>query len=185
MSVLLRPAASVTTHSLLALAVGLAVRETVAAFAPDQPVVVKWPNDVRIGARKVAGILAEASFRAAELQWAIVGIGCNVNGRDFPEGLGESATSIEVATGQPVDRAAVLEQLLADLETGIDELWTHGPTRTLASLTSHCETLGQRVTRDEISGFAIAIASDGALLLRDDAGAVHSMHGGEIQSERR
>ena len=85
---------------------------------------IKWPNDVWIGSRKVAGILVEAGQ-----DFAVVGIGINVNIGLFPPQLAALATSLQLAAGQAVDRAAVLTSVLRhfalrrlQLAAGFDEL---------------------------------------------------------------
>ena len=91
------------------LAVALAVCEACEAIAAVS-CTIKWPNDVWIEERKVAGILIEARPREC---WAVLGIGLNVDtavGELAPE-LRETATSLRIATGEPADRDAALDAL--------------------------------------------------------------------------
>src|SRR5512134_2109839 len=91
-SILVRPAEPKALWPRLALAAGLAVAEAAESFGP--PAGIKWPNDVWIGRRKVAGILVEAGP-----DFAIVGIGLNVHTTSFPAEVSEIATSLRIASG--------------------------------------------------------------------------------------
>ena len=78
----------------------------------------KLPNDVLLQGRKVAGVLAETGFRGAEPEWAVLGIGCNINAlpEEFPEDLRAVSTSLLAESGRVTDRAAVLRSILEHLE---------------------------------------------------------------------
>ena len=105
---------------LLPLAVALAVCEACEAVAPVS-CAIKWPNDVWIEERKVAGILIEARPREG---WAVLGIGLNVDTPvdELAPELRETATSLRIATGDPVERDAALEALFDRLAAWIDAL---------------------------------------------------------------
>jgi BirA family biotin operon repressor/biotin-[acetyl-CoA-carboxylase] ligase len=104
-SILLRPAEPKALWPRLALAAGLAVAEAVESFGPAAG--IKWPNDVWIGSRKVAGILVEAGA-----DFAIVGIGLNVNTTRFPDEVAAIASSLELETGMPHSRGDVLGAII-------------------------------------------------------------------------
>lgn len=87
----------------------LAVYDVVSALLPGR-VRVKWPNDILVDRRKLAGILIECDLVGERVRNAIVGVGLNVNSRDLPEEL--TATSLRLETGEEHDRRAVLESLL-------------------------------------------------------------------------
>lgn len=97
---------------------GLAVADTVRAFLPPDlanTVRLKWPNDVYVGKRKIAGILVQNGLRGSAISWSVLGIGLNVNETNFPPELELSATSLALLLGSTVDREAVLATLLANL----------------------------------------------------------------------
>lgn len=101
----------------LAKLTALAVRDTVVEVlrAGAEPITVKWPNDVLVGRRKVAGILIECDLLGDRVRHAVVGIGLNVNSTDLPEEL--VATSLRMASGGHLhERRAVLRTLLAALD---------------------------------------------------------------------
>jgi BirA family transcriptional regulator, biotin operon repressor / biotin---[acetyl-CoA-carboxylase] ligase len=99
--------------ALLTIAAGVAIAEGIRA-ATGLPAEIKWPNDVVIGGRKLAGILAEA---VAQAGWppiiVVVGFGVNVQPAAYPPELAARATSIEAETNRPADRAVVLAEILA------------------------------------------------------------------------
>ncbi len=115
-SVLLRLAVPAERLMLLPLAVGLAATQAideVTGLAVD----IRWPNDLLIGPLKAGGILVEARKDSKDPRHAVVaGIGINVHQRAFPDDLGTPATSLDVATGRPVSRQALLVALLCALE---------------------------------------------------------------------
>jgi BirA family transcriptional regulator, biotin operon repressor / biotin---[acetyl-CoA-carboxylase] ligase len=96
--------------------VALAVRDAVQHFLPDALVEVKWPNDILVNRRKIAGILLENQLQGNTLSSAIVGIGINVNQIDFPgTGYGQP-TSLSAVAEHPFDLHTVLDEVLARLE---------------------------------------------------------------------
>jgi BirA family biotin operon repressor/biotin-[acetyl-CoA-carboxylase] ligase len=99
----------------LSQAVALAVAATVQHFLPVALVQVKWPNDVYLENKKVAGILIQNTLAGSVMKWSVVGIGLNVNEATFPAELPQ-ATSLCQWTDTPLDREAVLRQLFAALE---------------------------------------------------------------------
>ena len=147
---------------------------------------VKWPNDVRIGGRKIAGILIETAASSGGLAYALVGIGVNVNfdPADHPE-IADLATSIRRETGRAADRSAVLETLLAHFDDLYAEV-RHG-----ASLTPRwaatLETLGRQVRLSwqgrAVEGRAESVDERGNLVLRLDDGSAFTAVAGEVTSQ--
>lgn len=127
-SIVLRPSGDFSRNAnpaaLLTLASGVAIAEGVRA-GTGLPAEIKWPNDVMIGKRKIAGVLAEAAAQAGVLQYIILGFGVNLRSAAYPLEFADKATSIEAETSRPADRALVLGQMLgafaaryADLQAG-------------------------------------------------------------------
>ncbi|WP_420461089.1 biotin--[acetyl-CoA-carboxylase] ligase [Neolewinella sp.] len=125
LSLLLRPD-RLTVNHLLALMqfVALAVADTVAVYLPTERICLKWPNDVYVGRQKIAGILLQNGLRGTQVQWAVAGIGLNVNERDFPEPLARSATSLSQHLGKTQDLAAVQTTLFDALSARYELLAT-------------------------------------------------------------
>jgi len=129
-SIVLRPAGDLSAHRnpavLLTLASGVAIAEGVRA-ATGLPAEIKWPNDVMIGKRKLAGVLAEATSQSGALQHVIVGFGINLQPAAYPPDVARRATSIEAEMGgRGADRAQLLVEILAafaaryaDLQAGM------------------------------------------------------------------
>jgi BirA family biotin operon repressor/biotin-[acetyl-CoA-carboxylase] ligase len=166
-SVLLRPEISPERWHLVNSAVALSARQAVlevAGFAPD----LKWPNDLLVGDRKLAGVLAEAAGAAL-----VVGLGCNVSWA--PQG----AVSAEEAAGRPVDRQAILEALLLELE-GWYGRWDAVP----AAYRPACATIGRRVRVEApggpLEGTATGVDGDGRLLLRRPGGEEVALAAGDV-----
>ena len=156
------------------------------AEATDLKPSVKWPNDVRVNGRKIAGILVETAMEGDEVRHAVVGIGVNANldPSDFPE-IASTATSIAGETGRPVDRSGLLTLVLERL----DELYRgvkagHSLTSEWAAL---LETLGRNVQvrwRDQVvEGLAKSVDEQGNLVLLMPDGSTFTAVAGEVTSQ--
>ena len=116
LSLLLRPDRLSVDHlPALTQCVALAVADTVAGYVSPEDVRVKWPNDVYVGDQKIAGILLQNGLRGTQVQWAVAGIGLNVNEQKFPGELAGKATSLRLLGGVEVALAQVQGQLFAAL----------------------------------------------------------------------
>jgi BirA family biotin operon repressor/biotin-[acetyl-CoA-carboxylase] ligase len=185
LSVLLRPPIAAPRVPPLTLLVGAVAAEVVAALgaAPH----LKWPNDVLLptpaGLRKVAGILVEMATERDRVRQVVVGLGLNVNAQAFPPELADRATSLRLSLGRPVDRGQLLTAFLNAFEPAYDHFVNAGPADALARWRTHA-ALGARcrIERDGtvISGVALDVDDEGALLVRDDDGAVRRVLSGEI-----
>lgn len=200
-SLLLRPELDAKTIAALPLVVGLAVREVVArrlerpdALFPAPPVLVKWPNDVLVESRKIAGVLVESRLRLEAVSAAIVGIGLNVRTRVFPEELAGRATSLArelrdrraaSAARGTTEELPAFEELLAELLASLERRYARFRSDGLASFLAEldvCDALrGRPVRVDGLVGIAVGIAADGALRLVDDAGTEHRAHAGHVE----
>lgn len=98
----------------LNMVVSMAVRATVLDFRPGCRCMVKWPNDVVVENRKIAGILIENSVRSSQIESSVVGIGINVNQTEFGD---LNAASLISENGDEIDLTAVLERLMLNLES--------------------------------------------------------------------
>jgi len=157
----------------LVMACGLAAAEGCESTAAVH-VEVKWPNDLQIGGKKLAGILPESSLLGERVEWAILGIGINVS-QDFstdPE-LSQTAISLREAapSTQPIDRAVLLGRILERLNGWYGRL---DDAALLDAWRGRCVTLGRQV-RVELSGSVLeGVAEEidltGALWLRTGAG---------------
>jgi len=156
---------------------GLATAEAIANVARVAPL-VKWPNDLLLDGRKVVGILTEMTTTEQRIGHVAIGIGINVHQRreDFPEGVRESATSIDLAAGFRVDRGYVAAALYDSLDRWYGAVCSDGTSMILQAARARTSTLGKPVTVDtgeaHWQGTAVDLDEDGALLVRDAEGAV-------------
>ena len=180
-SVLLRPPIPIARVPQLSLLVATASREAI-EVQTGLPVRIRWPNDLVLAGRKVAGILTEAASGGQGLLHVVAGIGLNVNQTAFHEEIRVRATSLALATGSPREREPLLEALLAALnrwyrvylETGF------GPVR--SDWCQNSATLGERVASgQETAGTAVDLDADGALVVRTASGVLKRVVAGEIQ----
>ncbi len=176
-SILLRPNEPKPLWPRLALAAGLAVAEAVESFGVHAG--IKWPNDVWIDHRKLAGTLVEAGQ-----DFAIVGIGLNINTREFPPEVADIATSLSLATQRDHPRQGVLTAIIRrfarrrlQIDGDFDDL--------LAAVRHRCVLTGQRVTlttaNGQKSGVVEGIAPGGELWLRSAAGLERLIQADEIR----
>jgi BirA family biotin operon repressor/biotin-[acetyl-CoA-carboxylase] ligase len=144
---------------------------------------VKWPNDVLIRGKKVCGILVESELRRDIVNYAIVGIGVNVNLRlaDFPEIL-PIATSLSDELGREVSRLELIRRLLVEIERLYLALPAGGSI--YEEWRDKLVTLGRRVSVNwgitSYEGIAESVASDGSLLLRHSDGSLTKIMAGDI-----
>ncbi len=144
---------------------------------------IKWPNDVLINGKKLSGILIESALRGQAVDWAVVGIGININfdPKSFPE-IADIATSLSAELGREVSQLQVLLHLLDEMEQlymalreghSIHEEWR-----------SRLETLGKQVEvtfGDHVEvGCAESVDDDGSLLLRRSDGTLISIIAGDV-----
>jgi BirA family biotin operon repressor/biotin-[acetyl-CoA-carboxylase] ligase len=161
--------------AVLPLAAAVAVCEACERAAPVR-CRIKWPNDVWIEGRKVAGVLIEG--RPQE-RWAVIGVGINVAtaADEFPPELRRIATSLALAApeAQPPDVPDVLDALLDSLATRLDD----PPDRVLAAWRKRDALLGQAVTWETGSGTAAGVDDRGSLLVDTPRGLVE-LDAGEV-----
>lgn len=182
-SIVLRPSVPPVEVPRLTLVAGVAVAEAIAATAALEPQ-IKWPNDVLLAGRKVAGVLTELEAEAERVRFVIVGIGVNLNARrgDFPRELARKATSLALASGATVDRAAFTGCLLGALDVLYGDFLEGGFRAVRARYERfHCLP-GRRVTvdgRPPVTGTVRGVDDDGALLV-ESAGEVRRVVSGEV-----
>ena len=179
-SVLFRPQAD--SLPFLSPLAGVAVARATRRVTGLQPT-IKWPNDLMIEGRKVAGILAESALSGPRVEHAIVGIGINValDVSADPEIAG-TAASLNELTGAETDRAELLRRVLQDMDAlYLDLRRGRSP---IAEWRRWLDTLGQRVTvthhDTSHAGLAEDIDEHGNLLLRTDAGELLTLTAGDI-----
>jgi BirA family biotin operon repressor/biotin-[acetyl-CoA-carboxylase] ligase len=186
--VILRPELPPQRASELTLLTAVALAETVTeAGAPAK---IKWPNDVQVGGKKLAGILTELSAEAERAHFVIVGVGVNLNmgPSDFPDELREIATSLSMARGQRVPRALFTAAFWTKLEQWLDVHAQEGFAPVREAWKKLSATLGQEVLvkteARELRGTAIDIDEAGALLVKTPEGKVERVLAGDVEQLR-
>jgi BirA family biotin operon repressor/biotin-[acetyl-CoA-carboxylase] ligase len=184
MSVLLRPNVPPAAAPQLSLVAGLAVARSLEGEGLDPR--IKWPNDVLLDGRKVCGILTELEAEADRVAFVVVGIGVNLNSRldHFPPELHDKATSVLLATGRMVSRAAFTARLLAELERCYGRYIEAGFGVLADDWNARSALTGRTVTvagaaREAVTGRCTGIDADGALLVAGGAG-VHRVLAGDV-----
>jgi BirA family biotin operon repressor/biotin-[acetyl-CoA-carboxylase] ligase len=184
-SVLLRIACPPPRVPLVALVAGLAVRDAVAKLLADREVKVKWPNDVVVGNenKKIAGILVESSIAGSKVDHVVVGIGVNVHTRNFPPDLAKAATSLSLEGRGDVDRDALLETIVQNLDHDVEHVVHRGLGLVHARL-ERADALRGRELEDDL-GVAEGIDDDGRLLVRKPDGTRVRLSSGEVRVRAR
>lgn len=188
LSCVLRPGIEPMHAAAVTLAAGIGVWDAVRATGVRPS--LKWPNDVRVEGRKIAGILTEMSTRGNRLQHIVTGIGINLQTRTFPSELAQVATSLR-ALGIAVDRQAFLEELLVRLEIWFDRFFAGGMGSIADAWLSRAELTRVRSvgsgrpaqgqsTAQAIEGQAVGLDTDGCLLIEDELGNRHRIRSGEV-----
>jgi BirA family biotin operon repressor/biotin-[acetyl-CoA-carboxylase] ligase len=174
-SVLLRPPPGSPAQQ-LSLVVGLSVAEAIDAVTGTRAQ-IKWPNDVLVDDRKVAGILLEVTDNGV-----VCGIGVNVNTLDdeLPPDARTPPGSLLTVTGREYDRAQLLVRVLDGLQHRYDEWIDLGLGLFVPELEQRDALRGRAVTVGGISGTAAGIAPDGRLRLRAEDGTETLVASGEV-----
>lgn len=184
-SVLLRPALRPQEATQLTVASATALRRAIASSTGLKPE-IKWPNDILIGGRKVAGILTELNAEVDRVKYVILGIGVdvNLNAGDFPSELRKTATSLKVELGKPVSRAELAVAILRELDADYERVCDGGFAALADEWEAHCTTIGHdvviRTGERQIRGRAESLGEDGALLLRTGHGHLERINGGDV-----
>jgi BirA family biotin operon repressor/biotin-[acetyl-CoA-carboxylase] ligase len=185
-SVLLRPPLPIDEVPVVLMAAGLAACDGVEAAAGFRPG-LKWPNDLVVGDRKLAGLLTEATGGADP--GVVLGLGINVVAAAYPPELAGEATSCEEMASRPVDRGDLLVAFLTALESRYSTVLSADREMTLAGYRSDSATIGRRVRVEltsgpALEGMASRLADDGQLVVVDDAGAEHLVSVGDVKHLR-
>ena len=191
-SVVLRPPLARESVWLTVAAAGVTLAEAVDVVAPQAaPAGLKWPNDLELGGRKAAGLLAEAHLEGDRLAAVLLGMGVNVGqgAGDFPPEVAERATSVSLAAGSPVDRAGLLAAWAGRFLAGYAELCAGRPGVVLAAYRERLVTVGRRVRADRIGadpviGTAVDLTPTGALVVQTAAGTRVEVLAGDVQHLR-
>lgn len=181
-TLLLRPQRPPDQCAQLSFVAALAVGDVVAGFAPSARVALKWPNDVLLDGKKVAGMLLESSGAKARVDWLAVGIGINL--ASFPDRVEFPATSLAAVTGRTPDADNALSRLAGRWYAWYETWMNSGfqPIRDgwLARASGLGERVNARLAGREVQGVFEGLAEDGALIMREAGGKQTRIAAGEV-----
>jgi BirA family biotin operon repressor/biotin-[acetyl-CoA-carboxylase] ligase len=148
---------------------------------------IKWPNDILLGGRKVAGLLNEIHSEVDRIHFVILGIGVNLNmnGKTFPREIRALATSLKKEMGQTISRKAFVQSLLEELERWYGIFMKEGGPVILRAWRDRAHIKGRpvKVTSfgESLTGIAIDVDSDGALILETKKGERKRVVAGDVE----
>ena len=187
-SLLLRPPLPPGQAAQLTMCLGLAAAEGVEEVTGLRPA-LKWPNDLLLDGRKLAGILAELGTAGDRLEYAVLGLGLNVNVTFSGGELAHTAISLQMALGRPVARVPLLAAILARCEAWYERLLAPQAGSSTGesphtAWTARLDTLGRQVTvmtpDGPLHGTAVGVSPEGALLVRRENGVVCTVWAGDV-----
>ena len=186
MSILLRPEIAPNKASMLTLVMALNVVEGIQeCIGNDRDIQIKWPNDIIINGKKLAGILTEMSSQIDYINHVTVGVGINVNMTEFPEEIADTATSLRLECGHTVKRASLIAAVMERLEENY-EIFLE--TEDLSGLLGRYSALLVNRDRDVLiigqkekyQAHAIGIDNTGELIVRREDGTLEKIYAGEV-----
>ncbi len=152
----------------LTLAVGLGVVSACEELV-GEGFAIKWPNDVILGDRKLAGILVESMSSGARLERVVIGVGLDVNREAFGE-LAEIATSLRLVAGRALDRERVFALVLGAIEREVSRFVAHGPDAIVPRVGARLAWRGRAVECEGVRGILRGLRADGALRVATNDG---------------
>ncbi len=187
-SIVLRPSLDTAAAPTLLLAAGLAVADAVSATLGEaDEVEIKWPNDVLLSGLKTSGILMELQAEENQIDFAILGIGVNLNvdRQEFPEEFRARATSLRSHSGKSVDRIQFTCRLYSILEKILDKHQEGGMPAIRPRLDAYFHMLGRRIIVEDMrggrtEGIATGLAANGALEIDLPSGEKTSLLAGDV-----
>jgi BirA family biotin operon repressor/biotin-[acetyl-CoA-carboxylase] ligase len=185
LSIVLRPDA-LASPGLLPILVGLAAADALDPFVRPATVAIKWPNDLHLAGRKLAGILCEGSWDGVRPGSVVAGIGINVlhSIDDFPAELHDVATSMRIVAGWSPPRGEVAGAVAAAILRRVSRPPAELDGALLDALRGRDALLGKRVRvtgAEAVTGMAMGITPAGALLVRTPAGTLRTVRSGTVR----
>ena len=182
MSILLRPKFEPQYAPMLTLVMGMAVAKAVKKLGFD--VSIKWPNDVVVSHKKICGILTEMGVRDGKIDYAVIGVGINVNIKEFPEEMADKATSLYLESGKEFDRSQIPGLVMEAFEKYYEKF---AATCDLSGLKEEYESIlanyNQPVrvlAKEPYEGVARGITDGGELLVEKTDGTIVAVSAGEV-----
>jgi BirA family biotin operon repressor/biotin-[acetyl-CoA-carboxylase] ligase len=190
LSVILRPKIPPHQAPLITLMAAVATADAIRKFSGLLPL-IKWPNDILLRDRKVAGLLNEIHSEMDRVHFVILGIGVNLNmdEKTFSKEIRAVATSLKIEMGQAISRKVFLQSLLLELERWYSIFFEEGSAIILNAWRDRAHIKGRQVKvtsfGETLAGIAIDVDSDGALILETEDGKQKRVMAGDVEYYRR
>lgn len=185
MSIGLRPEISPDRASMLTLVMALAVSRAIKEVSGLETALIKWPNDIVIGGRKVCGILTEMHLDGNAIGDVVIGVGINLGKKEFPEELLQTATSLRAECDCEIQKEALVAGVLEHFETYYEKFVEKCDMSTMIG-----EYVEKLVNKDkdvrvldpqgEYTGTARGINELGELLVEKEDGTTVAVYAGEV-----
>jgi len=194
MTIILRPRINVESVQCITLATADIIIRSMEIFLNREKVTdiefnVKWPNDILVKDKKIAGILSESGIREKSVEYLVVGIGINVN-QDVAQLSSEiraKTTSLFAETGRTYQREKLIAQILFDYETSYIQLQRTDYAQIIDRWKMRCNQIGNRIIVETVvsseRGRFIDVDPKGTLLYETEEGQIKKLVAGSIKSE--
>src|SRR5208337_1734952 len=185
LSIIVRPGIPPRDASILTLMSAVACASAIQKLS-SLPVSIKWPNDLMVADKKIGGILTEMKADADTIDYAVIGIGVNLNleSSDMPDNIRETATSVMLQAGRPQSRTLYALEIIKSLDSWYAVLLQSGKGPVLDAWKSLSSTIGRTVTaatgEAELTGLAEGIDNEGLLILRLPDRSVMKINAGDV-----
>jgi len=189
-SLILRPAISPTETPRITLMTAVVLAETLISLMKLK-LRIKWPNDILVNGKKLAGILTEISTEMDAVNYIVVGLGMNVNTRfeNFPSEIKKNATSILIETGEQFPRVRLIQHYLKLYEQYYDMFKKNNFEPIMKRWKELADIIGKQIKVDVVGkthiGKVIDVDNDGVLILKDDQGRLQRIFSGDVTLARQ
>jgi BirA family biotin operon repressor/biotin-[acetyl-CoA-carboxylase] ligase len=185
-SLILRPSIAPNEAPKITLMTAVVVAEALLAMIPSLSVRIKWPNDILVNGKKMAGILTEISTEMDLVEFIVIGLGVNVNMNidRFPKEIRGQATSILISTGSHFSRSAIVKAYLQYFEKYYGIFKKNGFETVMRRWRGLSDIIGQKVMVDVMGekhvGDVMNVDNNGILILKDDRGRIQRIFSGDV-----
>ena len=185
LSIIVRPGIPPRDSSVLTFMSAVACTSAIQRLS-SVPVSIKWPNDLMVADKKIGGILTEMKADADSIDYAVIGIGINLNldSSDMPDSIRETATSVMLQTGLPQSRTEYALEIIKSMDSWYTILLQSGKGPVLDAWKNLSSTIGRTVTATtgevKLTGLAEDIDNEGLLILRLPDSSVMKINAGDV-----
>lgn len=184
MTLLLKPSFLPEQASMVTLVMALSVAQAITDLS-GLKAEIKWPNDIVVNKKKVVGILTELTMETDYIRHLVCGVGINVNQKDFPASISETATSLYLESGKAYSRAELIALTMERFEANYEAFCHQGDLSGLMApynklLVNRQAQVKVLDPKGEYEGLALGINKMGELLVRKADGTEESVYAGEV-----